>query len=395
VRLVRTRRRLSVLAAAVALLGACSAGRNSGVGAASTNASTIEPTSIVEPSSSATTTASTLPVPPALLPGDAWIVYEGPLSDGHGSVGNRLVRPDGKDDHWATPQVALPKNGWQVHPDWNPDGTRLAFAADDTSGDGTRDIWVSQPDGTAAERLLDCDLHNCLQADDPAWSPDGTTLAFDAAYDMGGGVIEWRLVLIDVSTKAITTGPTANGSDEFALPRWSSDGHRLVFELSHWTNALADGKLIATAVAVVDLHERNPVPKVLTDWSMSATYPDWHPKEDLIVFSTRRWSDLDEGPSNLYTIRPDGSHLTPLTTFAKGETRAVQPSWTPEAPASSSRRSRGLASGSRRWRSSVATARACSRPPRLGRCSARTRGCGQVPRRCCQVQAPAPCTSRN
>jgi Tol biopolymer transport system component len=39
---------------------------------------------------------------------------------------------------------------------------------------------------------------------------------------------------------------------------------------------------------------------------------------------------LDEGPSNLYTIRPDGTGLTQLTEFGKGETRAVQPTWTPD-----------------------------------------------------------------
>ena len=63
---------------------------------------------------------------------------------------------------------------------------------------------------------------------------------------------------------------------------------------------------------------------------MWACYPGWHPTDDLIVFSTRPWSELGTGPSNLYTLRPDGSNLTQITTFAKGETRAAQPSWTPD-----------------------------------------------------------------
>jgi Tol biopolymer transport system component len=29
-------------------------------------------------------------------------------------------------------------------------------------------------------------------------------------------------------------------------------------------------------------------------------------------------------------VRPDGTQLTPLTSFKNGETRAVQPSWTPD-----------------------------------------------------------------
>jgi Tol biopolymer transport system component len=69
---------------------------------------------------------------------------------------------------------------------------------------------------------------------------------------------------------------------------------------------------------------------VITAWSLWANYPDWHPTEDLIVFSTRPWTGLDEGPSNLYTVRPDGSDVAQLTDFAAGQTRAVQPSWTPD-----------------------------------------------------------------
>ena len=35
-------------------------------------------------------------------------------------------------------------------------------------------------------------------------------------------------------------------------------------------------------------------------------------------------------PSNLYTVRPDGTELTQITSFGPGEDRAVQPSWTPD-----------------------------------------------------------------
>jgi Tol biopolymer transport system component len=39
---------------------------------------------------------------------------------------------------------------------------------------------------------------------------------------------------------------------------------------------------------------------------------------------------LDNGPSNLFTARPDGSDITQLTEFGAGETRAVLPTWTPD-----------------------------------------------------------------
>ena len=74
----------------------------------------------------------------ALAPGEAWIVYEAQLYERVDGKGNRQVRPDGSDDHRATPQVPIPKDGWQTDPDWSPDGALLAFTAFD--GDDNGDV---------------------------------------------------------------------------------------------------------------------------------------------------------------------------------------------------------------------------------------------------------------
>jgi Tol biopolymer transport system component len=63
---------------------------------------------------------------------DPWIAYQGATG---GPPRIRLVRPDGTDDHAVVPDIEA---GDQFHPDWSPDGLRLAFAADDA--DGTRDV---------------------------------------------------------------------------------------------------------------------------------------------------------------------------------------------------------------------------------------------------------------
>ncbi len=41
------------------------------------------------------------------------------------------------------------------------------------------------------------------------------------------------------------------------------------------------------------------------------------------------YNDTDEA-SNLFTVRPDGSGLTQLTSFGRADTRATQPTWTPD-----------------------------------------------------------------
>ena len=50
---------------------------------------------------------------------------------------------------------------------------------------------------------------------------------------------------------------------------------------------------------------------MLTDWSMYANYPDWRPGSDEIVFSTYGLGEFQatDEPSNLYTIKSDGSGL--------------------------------------------------------------------------------------
>jgi Tol biopolymer transport system component len=103
-----------------------------------------------------------------------------------------------------------------------------------------------------------------------------------------------------------------------------------VFEVVHWSNAGPTGKLIGTAIATAPVIDHVSAATVITPWSMWATYPDWHPTKNLILYSTRPWNNLGTGPSNLYTAAPDGSHQTQITHFAKGQTRATQPTFTPD-----------------------------------------------------------------
>ena len=65
---------------------------------------------------------------------------------------------------------------------------------------------------------------------------------------------------------------------------------------------------------------------------MQATQPNWHPTDDLIVFGTHDLADFQDVwlATNLYTVRTDGSELTPVTQNVDGDVRATYPTWTPD-----------------------------------------------------------------
>ena len=328
-------RLLSLVAVAV-LIGACTGtsptpSPEPASAAPPTPSATHTPGAMVTPGMTAKPTAATVKV----LPGEPWIVYEWGVPEAD-SVGNMIIRPDGTDNHWATPEAPISSGpnggeGWQLHPDWSPDGAQLTFVIDD-SPNGRRDVWVSNADGSDAHRLFDCVIP-CDSAEYPAWSKDGQSIMFvrvDHADRMSDGSL---LQSVDVTTGEVTTLAATTGADYLAYPRWSPDGKEIVAQVDSWTNITEDSTLDHTSIVVIDLQSSPPTIATITEPEEWANYPDWHPTEDLIVYSRRRLGNLDPNQNDLHIMASDGSDPTLLIDYGDDRQRflnATQPSWMPD-----------------------------------------------------------------
>jgi Tol biopolymer transport system component len=326
-------RRLAALLTAIVVVAAGCSGTVTGSRAPSeppvpAASSTAAPAATVTPAAIASSTPS--PAPVVIKDGEPWIVYQWLQDCGKDSCddGVYLVRPDGRDQHLLLTDPA-------GHPDWSPDGQRLVVDTEPADGE---QIWILNADGTNLT-VVTCDGEPCAPAAAPAWSPDGGHFALQRGFPRGPGEDYDRVAIevVDLATGAtrFVAVPPVAGTEyvEYLGPRWSPDGTQIGFTVMRYPVPPTDENILSSAIAVVKADgSEADTPRILTDPAMFASYPDWSPDGQSIVFNTYPLGSFQDTTkaTNLYTIRPDGTGLTQVTEFGENDTRASQPTWTPD-----------------------------------------------------------------
>lgn len=178
-------------------------------------------------------------------------------------------------------------------PAWSPDGSRIAF---ESSGH----IWLISPDGSNLTQLTTDPAGN----KSPAWSPDGSKIAFIS--NRGGSEDIWIMDADGTNPMRVTTGSVGS----FSNPAFSPDGSQIVFSSPLGPN-VANLMIINT--------DGTGLCQV-TAGKFEDRHPHWSTRG--IVFSR-----LESGHLGLWLIQPDGSGPEAL----RGTDGGTRPVWSPDA----------------------------------------------------------------
>jgi Tol biopolymer transport system component len=255
---------------------------------------------------------------------DRWLAYQA-MAGGHDGI--FLTRVDGSHQH----QILTELPGEQIHPAWSPDGTELAFV--DARGDSA-EVWTAQADGSRPTRASAC-TGSCLSYDFAAWLPTGRSLLmmrYDGPALPGTPVpSSSTLELLDLDTGTRRDVVKSAPRELFSAPRVSPDGRSYCVTVE--IGDLGNNPLPGAAIAVGSI-SGGPA-RTLTKPGEFGAYCDWRPTGDEVLFTTYDlglFGDLVHA-SNLYTMSGDGSGLRQLTHFVAGTVRATQPRWKPDGSA--------------------------------------------------------------
>jgi WD40-like Beta Propeller Repeat len=248
-------------------------------------------------------------------------------------------------------QITHPPKGWHDEVSaWSPDGTKVTFMRQRLNGYMSR-IMVLNPQTGHTREVTHCGPDQgwtkeqtkghrppssgryCASDFDPAFSPDGQSIAFTRDVAVGPSLPDFRccafsgifIVGLDGSHPHQVTNVDPKLPAKFydMGAAFSPDGKTLVIDREQRKKAPKLVKLGVEepyyhAVFVQSLHSSGEPEDAhrITPWKMNCQdHPEFSPDAKLVLFRCppRGYDPSSGGPSNLYWVHPDGTGLHALT----------------------------------------------------------------------------------
>jgi Tol biopolymer transport system component len=219
-------------------------------------------------------------------------------------------------------------------PAWSSDGTRIAFSSDQDEVPPFTDIWVMNADGTNQSNLTPTDNPETpIEETDnfheyqPSWAPSGTQIVF--VREIPGQIISEQPDIFVMDTDPTTIDDAINltqTDEQESHPAWSPDGERIAFS-----------GVRNQGFEIVSMDPAGQNEEILTGDGFDGNdeAPDWSPDSTKIVFMKQSQVGGCCGPWEIWGVNRDGSgdtNLTPndLSDDDRPVTQHTGPSWSPD-----------------------------------------------------------------
>lgn len=202
------------------------------------------------------------------------------ISDRDGSDNGDIftMKPDGSD------VIRRTNTGWVTNLNWSPDARRITF---DSISDGDWEIYVVSLEDNSLIRLTD----NKVDDTRPVWSPDGGSIAFASARDGSSQIYMMNL-------EAMTVERISRDSEGCGGVAWSLDGRFVSY---------VGGPRGHAQLHVWDFVE-NKLTVVAEDLSVNGQTPRWSPDGHSLVYTRDEDANRDGYlEEKIWIVQRDGT----------------------------------------------------------------------------------------
>ncbi|MDQ1629892.1 MAG: TolB protein [Actinomycetota bacterium] len=200
-----------------------------------------------------------------------------------------------------------------VLPAWSPDGTKVAFArSDGAAGESYRNLWVANADGSGPVQLTSGQTADRRA---PTWSPDGTRIAYVSGSDLVVANADGSNEQLLVSGTA-ATGSLFGGIEK---PSWSPDGTTIAY-YTYGTPSYEIFSVPATGGTPTQLTH-------VAAGDHANMHPDYSPDGTRIAYVSDAESCTPYCRNRLWVMDADGTHQHLVDPEGQN---VFTPSWSPD-----------------------------------------------------------------